>query len=195
MGSLAAHPQPDLHLPPQLKRRSLPLLRQSRQLEQRQLEKMEDLQLLQVLGNLCPQQLPAVPKLALQISHRIRILFTGRAGMLPLLLVKDWSLPAHPMNKMFQGPGLFPKNLALSQAQRSQIVQRAQMKKRNHKLKWCLKAREAPHIQHLQRYRRSSCPNHRHLRSAANFLIQLHRLGVQHQRLHPEKRNPDPSLQ
>lgn len=63
MGGLRAPPQPDLHLPLLLKKRGFPLLRQSKQLLGRNLEKVQAFQLQQVHGNLCHQQLPPAPKL------------------------------------------------------------------------------------------------------------------------------------
>lgn len=131
---------------------------------------------LQVLGSLySQQQLPALKLGILQKSCRISLL----SGQVQILLKKGGMLP---------GPGLFLKSLGL--ARMGQIVRKAQMRKRNLQLKPDPKAREAPHIQHLQKYRRSSFPHLPHPRSAENFLVQLHHLGVQHQSLHPEENCP-----
>lgn len=61
------------------------------------------------------------------------------------------SVPAHPMNGMFPGPGLVPEILALTQM--AQNVRKAQVKKRilPLQLKRYLNVREAPQVQHLRK--------------------------------------------
>lgn len=131
---------------------------------------------LQVLGSQYSQQhLPALKLGILQKSCRMNLLIR----QVQILLKKG---------EMFPGPGLFLKSLAL--ARMGQIVRKAPMRKWNLQLKRDPKAREAPHVQHLQKYRKSSFPHLPHLRSTENFLVQLHHLGVQHQSLHPEENCP-----
>lgn len=142
--------------------------------------------ILQVHGNQCPQQLHPSPKLEIsQISCR-----SSLRPFLPTMKRNRASVPVHPMNEIFPGPGLVPESLAL--VQMGQIVQKAQMKKRIllPQLKRYPNAREAPQVQHLQECRKSSCQSHVHLQNAENLHAQRHRLDDQHPRPHPEGSNP-----
>lgn len=65
MQNLTAPLQPDPHLPHLLKGKNIPLLRQNRQMLRRQLDKVEQFQLQQVCGNLCPLLLHLLLKLKL----------------------------------------------------------------------------------------------------------------------------------
>lgn len=133
---------------------------------------------MQVRGNLYLQQLPPAPMLeAPQKSCSLR-------RLPPTMTRNRRSVQARPMNEMFPSPGLVPESLAL--AQKDQIVQKAQMKKRS--LPLLLQpssGSSAPRVRHLQEHRRSGCPGHAHLRIAGNFHAQLRCLGVLHPSLHP----------
>lgn len=152
------------------------------------MEKVEDFQRQQVAGNPCPQQLPPVLKPgAPQVRCRSNL-----KDFLPTKTRTRGSVPAHPMNGMFPGPGLVPEILARTQM--GQIVQKAQMKKRilPLQLKQHLNVREAPQVQHLRGCRRSS--SHAHLRIVENFHAQHLHLDDQHPSLHPGGSSPGPSL-